>query len=283
MDSTAPWTLEIPELSDRDLSSIARMVYDACGINLHEGKRALVAARLQKRLRHGGFRTFRQYIRHVRMDVSGHEMTALLDAIATNHTSFFREPRHFQFFAETVLPPLVQRNGPIGIWSAGCSTGEEPYTLAMLLLDQLGAAAGQRVRVMASDLSTRALATASAGVYKAARLEELPPGYSKKYFAKGIGSQAGFVRLTPQVRSLVEFRRVNLLEPADTPMVSQDVIFCRNVMIYFDRAVQQRVIADLERRLAPGGYLFVSHSESLGSVDHGLRWVAPSIYQRGRR
>src|SRR6185369_871783 len=123
MDSTAHWALEAPELSDRDLSSIARLVYDACGINLHEGKRALVAARLQKRLRHGGFRTFRQYIRYVRTDASGREMTALLDAIATNHTSFFREPRHFEFLAGTVLPPLVERTGPLSIWSAGCSTG----------------------------------------------------------------------------------------------------------------------------------------------------------------
>jgi chemotaxis protein methyltransferase CheR len=282
MDSTAPWTLEIPELSDRDLSTIARLVYDACGINLHEGKRALVAARLQKRLRHGGFRTFRQYIRHVRADVSGREMTALLDAIATNHTSFFREPRHFQFFSQTVLPPLVDRAGLISVWSAGCASGEEPYTIAMLLLEQFGSSAAQRVRLVATDLSTRALAAASAGVYKAARLEELPPGFSSKYFAKGIGSQHGFVRLTPSVRGLVEFKQGNLLEPADAP-ASQDVIFCRNVMIYFDRAVQQRVIAELERRLAPGGYLFVSHSESLGSVDHGLRWVAPSIYQRVRR
>jgi len=281
MDSTVPWTVEAPELSDRDLSSIARMVYDACGINLHEGKRALVAARLQKRLRHGGFQSFRQYIRFVRSDASGRELTALLDAIATNHTSFFREPRHFEFFAETMLPPLLDRQGTISLWSAGCATGEEPYTVAMLLLEQLGPLAGQRVRLMATDLSTKALSAASAGIYKAARLDELPPGY-RKYFSKGIGSQNGLVRLTPVVRNLVEFKWLNLLEPAGAP-ASQDVIFCRNVMIYFDHAVQQRVIASLERQLAPGGYLVVSHSESLGSVDHGLRWVAPSIYQRGRR
>ena len=281
MESSAHWLVEAPELSDRDLSSIARMVYDACGINLHEGKRALVAARLQKRLRHGGFQSFRQYIRFVRADASGRELTALLDAIATNHTSFFREPRHFEFFGEKVLPTLRDRQGPICIWSAGCATGEEPYTIAMLLLEQLGAAAPQRVRLMATDLSTKALTAAAAGIYKAARLDELPPGY-KKYFSRGIGTQHGFVRLTPQVRSLVEFKWLNLLEPANAP-ASQDVIFCRNVMIYFDHAVQQRVIAALEQQLAPGGYLVVSHSESLGSVDHGLRWVAPSIYQRGRR
>jgi len=280
MESTAPWTLA--ELSDRELSTIARLVYDACGINLHEGKRALVAARLQKRLRHGGFQSFRQYIRYVRSDNSGREMTALLDAIATNHTSFFREPRHFQFFGETVLPPLVARSGPIAVWSAGCATGEEPYTIAMLLLDQVGAGAAHRIKLTATDLSTRALATAGTGVYKDSRIEDLPPGYAQKYFVRGIGTQRGFVRLTPTVRNLVSFKWLNLLEPGDAPG-SQDVIFCRNVMIYFDRAVQQRVISALERQLAPGGYLFISHSESLSSVEHELRWVAPSIYQRGRR
>jgi chemotaxis protein methyltransferase CheR len=282
MDSTAPWTLDAPELSDRDLSTIARLVYDACGINLHEGKRALVAARLQKRLRHGGFRSFGQYIRHVKRDKSGTELTALLDAIATNHTSFFREPRHFDFLADTVLPPLLERSGTIGIWSAGCATGEEPYTIAMLMLELLGSKAGQRVRVTATDLSTKALAAASAGIFKATRADELPPGYAAKYFVRGIGSQAGRVRVTPAVRGIVDFKWLNLLEPGDLPVV-QDVIFCRNVMIYFDHAIQQRVIAALERRLTPGGYLFVSHSESLSSVEHGLRWVAPSIYQRGPR
>jgi chemotaxis protein methyltransferase CheR len=282
MDSTAPWTLDAPELSDRDLSSIARLVYDACGINLHEGKRALVAARLQKRLRHGGFRSFGQYIRYVKRDKTGTELTALLDAIATNHTSFFREPRHFDFLADTVLPPLLERTSTIGIWSAGCATGEEPYTIAMLMLELLGPKAGQRVRLTATDLSTKALAAASAGIFKSTRADELPPGYAAKYFVRGIGSQAGRVRVTPAVRGMVDFKWLNLLEPGDVP-VMQDIIFCRNVMIYFDHAIQQRVIAALERRLTPGGYLFVSHSESLGSVDHGLRWVAPSIYQRGPR
>jgi len=275
------WTINAPELSDRDLSSIARLVYNACGINLHEGKRALVAARLQKRLRHGGFQSFRQYIRYVRADETGRELTALLDAIATNHTSFFREPRHFDFFTRTVLPPLVERTGPMSIWSAGCATGEEPYTIAMLLTERLGTGAGGRVRLLATDLSTKALATADAGVYKSLKLSELPPGFDK-YFVKGVRTQEGYVRVTPALRALVEFRWLNLVEADDAP-AAYDVIFCRNVMIYLEAPVQQRVIASLERRLVPGGYLFLSHSESLGAVEHGLQWVAPSIYQRRRR
>src|SRR5215471_18870969 len=259
------WTINAPELSDRDLSSIARLVYNACGINLHEGKRALVAARLQKRLRHGGFQSFRQYIRYVRADETGRELTALLDAIATNHTSFFREPRHFDFFTRTVLPPLVERTGPMSIWSAGCATGEEPYAIAMLLTERLGTGAGGRVRLLATDLSTKALATADAGVYKSLKLSELPPGFDK-YFVRGVRTQEGYVRVTPALRALVEFRWLNLVEADDAP-AAYDVIFCRNVMIYLEAPVQQRVIASLERRLVPGGYLFLSHSESLGAVE----------------
>jgi chemotaxis protein methyltransferase CheR len=279
---TTSWIASVPELSDRDLSTIARLVYAKSGINLHQGKRALVAARLQKRLRRGGFRTFRQYIRYVQSDESGDELTAMLDAIATNHTAFFREPRHFEFLASTVLPPLVARGGSIRGWSAGCATGEEPYTIAMILLERLGPQGCRQVRLLASDLSTKALAAAAAGVFKIGRLEDVPHEFSRKYFVRERHLADGQVRVAAPVRTLVEFRQVNLLQPEDT-ISPQDFIFCRNVMIYFDRDVQQRVIDGLERKLAPGGYLFVSHSESLSSVTHRLKWVAPSIYQRGSR
>ncbi len=279
---TAPWLATMPELSDRDLSAIARLVYAKSGINLHQGKRALVAARLQKRLRHGGFRTFRQYIRYLQSDDTGDELTAMLDAIATNHTAFFREPRHFEYLAQTVLPPLIARGAAIRAWSAGCATGEEPYTIAMVLLERLGGYGCRHVRLLASDLSTKALAVAAAGAYKIARLQDVPRDYARKYFVRDMAHGDGVMRVAGPVRALVEFRQLNLMQPEET-IAPQDIIFCRNVMIYFDHDVQQRVIAVLERRLAPGGYLFVSHSESLSGVTHGLRWVAPSIYQRGTR
>jgi chemotaxis protein methyltransferase CheR len=269
------------ELTDRDLSTIRRMVYEKSGIMLHEGKGALVMARLQKRLRAGGFRSFRQYIRHVQSDETGDELTALIDAIATNHTSFFREPRHFGFLRDVVMPPLLARRdtGVIHGWSAACATGEEPYTIAMTLFEQLGPDAPRRVRLLASDLSTRALAAARAGVYKAQRVAGVPRDVARKYFEPAPSSPPGSMRVSDPIRRLVEFQQLNLLDPVP-PRPIYDFIFCRNAMIYFDRPAQQQVVHTLERQLAPGGYLFISHAESLNCVHHGLTWIAPAVYRR---
>ncbi len=272
---------EAPDLSDRELKAITRLVYEKSGITLHSGKRALVLARLQKRVMHGGYGSFEQYLKHVQADTSGDELTALLDAIATNHTSFFRESQHFDFLRTTVLPALVARPGaaPILGWSAACSSGEEPYTIAMTCLQLMGDDAGRRVRLLASDLSTKILRVAKAGVYGDDRVTNIPFDTLKKYFEKGLGAQKGTVRVGPAVRKMIEFQQVNLLELPQSGTL-YDFIFCRNVMIYFDAQVQQRVVQGLERKLAPGGYLFISHSESLNGTTHGLNWVAPAIYRR---
>jgi chemotaxis protein methyltransferase CheR len=272
------------ELSDRDLSTIVGMVYEKSGITLHAGKRALVSARLQKRLRHTGVATFRDYVKLLQSDTSGEELTAMLDAITTNHTSFFREPQHFEYLTQVVLPPLRDRSRvtPILGWSAACSTGEEPYSIALTAAQVIGEDAGRRVRLLASDISTKAIARASAGVFRADRMTELPRHLILKYFQKAVGSQPGLLQVTAPVRQLVEFRRLNLLQPAP-PGPPFDFIFCRNVMIYFDRAAQQRVIDTLEARLARGGYLFVSHAEGLSGLRHGLTWAAPAVYRRGER
>jgi chemotaxis protein methyltransferase CheR len=268
------------ELTDRDLSTIRRLVYEKSGIMLHEGKGALVMARLQKRLRAGGFRSFRQYIRHVQGDETGDELTALIDAIATNHTSFFREPRHFGFLRDVVLPPLMARpDNTIHGWSAACATGEEPYTIAMTLFEQFGAETARRVRLLASDLSTKALAAARAGVYKAQRMADVPREAARKYFENAPGMPPGSMRVSGQIRGVVEFQQLNLLD-AVPPRPIYDFIFCRNAMIYFDRPAQQQVVQMLERQLAPGGYLFISHAESLNCVHHGLTWIAPAVYRR---
>jgi chemotaxis protein methyltransferase CheR len=264
-------------LSDAELSRIVRLVYERSGITLHAGKRALVLARLQKRLRAGGFSSFRDYLAHVERDASGAEITALLDAIATNHTSFFREPQHFEYLRSTVVPALAKGN--IRIWSAACSSGEEPVTIAITLLDALEAQHHGRIRILASDLSTRALATASCGVYKMERVAGIPLDLLRRHFERGLGAQTGQARVAAHVRRPIEYRQLNFLEASDLGE-RFEVIFCRNVMIYFDRDVQQRVVALLERHLAPGGYLFISHSESLNGTTHGLRWVAPAVYQR---
>jgi chemotaxis protein methyltransferase CheR len=280
--ATAAAATEHQELSRRDLESIMRLVYEKSGIALHEGKRALVTARLQKRLRHGGFRTFRDYVRYVQADTSGNEVVALLDAIATNHTAFFREPQHFDILREKVFPAFEDRGADATLgWCAACSTGEEAYTIAIAAHERYGDDAPLRVRLMATDLSTKALAVAKSGIYRAERIAELPRHLVTKYFERGTGAHRGFVQVSPMLRRLIYFRRHNLLEPAPTGRF--DFIFCRNVMIYFDQVTQQHVIDELERHLAPGGYLFTSHSESLSRLRHGMKWVGPAVHRREGR
>jgi chemotaxis protein methyltransferase CheR len=276
------WLLHPPELSDRDLAIIVGLVYEKSGITLHAGKRALVSSRLQKRLRHVGAGSFRDYVKWVQADAS--ELTAMIDAITTNHTSFFREPQHFDILTSVVLPPLLKRGGaaPILGWSSACSTGEEPYTMAIALLERFGEQAGRDVRLLASDLSTQAVRRARAGTYKPEKVADLPRHLLMKYFQRGSGKTADLWQVAPALAQMIEFRVSNLLGPAPAGPPF-DFIFCRNVMIYFDLAVQQRVIEGLEARLAPGGYLFTSHSESLNSLRHGLSWVAPAVYRRGLR
>jgi chemotaxis protein methyltransferase CheR len=265
-------------LTDRELNAIVRLVYDRSGITLHAGKKALIVARLQKRVRAGGFASFSEYLEAVERDSSGAELGALLDAIATNHTSFFREEQHFRLLESRVLPPMIGRAEPIRVWSAACSSGEEPTTLAVTMFETLPANEHGRVRLLASDLSTKALTTARAGVYKMDRVSTVPQPILRKYFERGMGAQAGLARVSASIRKAIEYRQLTLLEIGDLGE-RFDVIFCRNVMIYFDRDVQQRVVSMLERHLVPGGYMFISHSESLNGVSHGLKWVAPAAYQ----
>jgi chemotaxis protein methyltransferase CheR len=236
---------------------------------------------LQKRLRETGARTFAEYLTVVERDHTGSELVVLLDSITTNHTSFFREPEHFQFLTQTVVPEwtMTHPGTPLEIWSAACSSGEEPYTLAVTLHDTLPNAEKTRFRILASDLSTKVLRIAEQGVYKMERVEGIPLETLRRHFERGMGAQEGLARVNTTLRQRVEFRQLNLLEIGSLDRTFA-VIFCRNVMIYFDRQVQQRVVSMLERHLRPGGYLFISHSESLNGVTHGLRWVAPAIYQR---
>lgn len=262
-------------LTDRDMARIASLVYERSGITLHDGKRPLVVARLQKRLRALSLGTFSAYLSYLETDRSGDELVMLLDSIATNHTYFFREEQHFQLLAERVVPEMRRNRAPLKIWCAASSTGEEPYTIGMTLLDLNPP---MDFQMLASDISTKALRAAQAATYKLAAVEKMPIETLRKYFEKGMGESAGFARVKTELRSRIEFRKINLLEvpSLDTKF---DVIFCRNVMIYFDRVVQQRVVAALERHLRPGGYLFISHSESLNGINHGLRWIAPAAYQ----
>ena len=264
------------EPTERDLSAIIQLVYQRSGISLHHGKRELVTARLQKRVRGGGFSSFAAYLAHVKADRSGQAMTTLLDAIATNHTHFFRESQHFDVLAEHVAQ--VKARCPDGVvegWSAACSTGEEPYTILIRLRE----AGHDGVRLLASDISTKALAKARAGVYPMAKVADMPLPMLRRYFEKGLGEQEGLARVALPLRTQVDFRAFNLLDI--TSLGRQfDFIFCRNVMIYFDKTIQQRVVTMLERHLKPGGYLFIAHSESLNGIAHHLEPLLPAVFRR---
>jgi chemotaxis protein methyltransferase CheR len=269
----------MPALTERELRAIVDLVYQKSGITLHDGKRGLISARLQRRLRTGGFRTFAEYLTHVQRDTTGQELTLLLDAIATNHTSFFREESHFELMKQRFVPELVARRAmAVNGWCAACSTGEEPFTIMMTLLESLPSPLRDRVSLSASDLSTKALTVARDATYPLSRLAGIPNALVHRYFERH-PSQPDYARVKQEVRRAVDFKRLNLLEINDLGK-KFDFIFCRNVMIYFDQPVRQRVVSMLERHLAPGGYLFVSCSESLNTLTHKLQWVAPAVYQR---
>ena len=276
---TAPGTSALfaeCELTATQFARITRLLHDHAGIRMREGKEGLVRARLTKRLRKLGLPDFDAYLTFVEQEPSRQEFAEMIDALTTNKTSFLREATHFDFLRDAVFPHL---DGPVRIWSAGCSSGEEPYTLAMVLGEALPEPEAARVRLLASDLSTKVLATGRAGVYKLERLRDVDPALLRKYFEKGLGAQEGLARVKAHVRQRIRFEQLNLLEIGDLG-TRFSVIFCRNVMIYFDRPVQQRVVSMLERHLLPGGYLFISHSESLNGISHDLRWMAPAVYRR---
>jgi chemotaxis protein methyltransferase CheR len=225
--------------------------------------------------------SFEDYLAYLERDRSGAELTAVLDAISTNQTRFFREPAHFQFLANRLLPTLMARPGvqPIAGWSAACSPGDEAYSIVLTLLDGVPIAHQHRIRLLASDLSTQVVRAAQAGVYPLERVNDLPRSTLRRYFERGIGEQEGLARVNRRVRSLIEFRQLNLIQIGNLGRTF-DFIFCCNVMIYFDREARQRVVSMLERHLVPGGHLFVSHAEALSEIDHRLRWCAPGVYVR---
>jgi chemotaxis protein methyltransferase CheR len=272
-------------LTEEEFEQFRRLAHEKFGLALRKGKESLVSARLGKKIRELNLRSFQDYYRHVIDDSSGQALAGMIDALSTNHTSFFREPAHFDFLRDAVLPHLRGRC-PVRVWSAGCSTGEEAYSLLFCLLEHLGPAALSRIELLASDISTRALETARHAVYPAARFEGLPVAMLRKYLLRGEGHRAGWFRIKPSLRNAVRFAHLNLVE--SFPALGEfPVIFCRNVMIYFDRPTQSSLVRRLADRLEPAGYLFVGHSESLAGIDHPLEYVRPAIYRKpdggGRR
>ncbi len=276
--------MQEPVLRERDFNKFSRYVYDTCGINLHGGKKQLLKARLGKILRQKDLRSFSQYYDHVVNDKSGNELILLLDSISTNLTYFFREPAHFEFLRKKALPEIMKRKNALGnnclrFWSAGCSSGEEPYSIAITVNEALDDRRKWQIKVLATDLSTRVLATAGSGVYEKKKIEKIPYELKKGYFQKGDNKWKGYFRVKKQIREKICFQRLNFRENFcfKEPF---DVIFCRNVMIYFDSQTKEVLVEKFFRHISEGGYLFIGHAESLSGLKHPFKYIQPSIYQK---
>jgi chemotaxis protein methyltransferase CheR len=254
------------------------LIYRECGINLTDHKRALFRSRLQKRLSQLGLTSFQDYYDLV-VGGQSDEVITMLDYISTNQTEFFREPHHFTFLRERVLPELAVGK-TVRIWSTACSSGEEPYSIAITLSDAVASPSTWNCRILASDISTRMLAKAAAGQYSLERINSLPIDLVRRHFLLGKGNHTEVVKIKPHIANMAVFRRINLMDDRYPIKSLLDVIFCRNVMIYFDRKTQAAVLARLSRYLKPGGYLFMGHSETLQGISGEFHYIAPTIYRK---
>ncbi|MDX1411358.1 MAG: protein-glutamate O-methyltransferase CheR [Nitrospirales bacterium] len=266
-------------ITDQEFELFKNLIYQVVGISLDCHKKTLLMSRLGKRLRELGLSTYQAYFDHVRTQGNEAELTKLLDLISTNKTDFYREPAHFVFLRDHILSE-VRGSKTLRIWSAASSSGEEPYSIAMTLLDALQDIGRWDIRILASDISTQVLAQAASGIYEEERVKLLPKDIVQRHFLKGRGAQAGMLQVHPRIANLVTFRQINLMDPKFPIRSPLDVIFCRNVMIYFDRPTQARLMEKFYRYLRSGGYLFIGHSESLQWIDHPFTYIQPTIYQK---
>lgn len=277
--AAAPWAL-IPPLRPHEFRRLRELLFETCGIRLRDGKEELVRSRLGRRVVDAGASSFAAYLDRVENDAARREFAelgALIDALTTNQTAFFREPAHFDFFTAKMLPAIARGARPIRVWSAGCSTGEEPFTIAVLMREHLPADRFAGARILATDVSSRVLARARGATYGARAITAIPATLRRRMLDVSALGDRFVVR--DELRAIVRFARLNLVR--DWPLRGPfDAIFCRNVMIYFDAGVRQRLIERFWRVLAPGGHLFVGHSESLGTLTHGFRYVQPAVYVR---
>lgn len=271
------------EISDEEFKQITGFVYKQIGINLTDGKKALVAGRLQKILRENKFSNFKQYFDKLKSDNTGRELSLLADTISTNHTFFWRESDHFEFFEKSVLPEILNRkklsnSKELRVWCAGSSTGEEPYTLVMIMMEVLGMDyKNWNAGLLATDISDRALRIAKAGVYSADRLETLPPRFKNKYFKKKSTDEFEVVE---NVKKEILYRRFNLMNNTFPFKKPFDIIFCRNVMIYFDAETRATLSNKFYQFNEKGGYLFIGHSETLDRSKVAYSFVQPAIYKK---
>jgi chemotaxis protein methyltransferase CheR len=274
-------------MSEKDFRRFRDFIYDQCGINLAPKKKMMLTGRLSKRLRNLGMSSFAEYFDYVTSSRGrSEELIRMINAVSTNKTDFFREPKHFDFLIDQALPHLVRSgrttsNRRINVWSAGCSSGEEPYTLAMVLSEFFRTTGMEGFSIYATDISTRVLAIAQKAIYPESSVESVSWRLKQKYLMKGKGSQEGFCRIVPELRKSVRFQRLNLIEGRHFGLrIEMDIIFCRNVIIYFDRITQIRLFEKFYNQLKPGGYLFIGHSETLHGINDQFVPVGVAVYRK---
>jgi chemotaxis protein methyltransferase CheR len=264
-------------ITPREFQRVKALARQEFGLDLRSGKEGLVLARLGRRVRDLGLSSIGAYVDVVMADRTGEEMCRMIDLLTTNHTSFWREPDHFALLTGSALPERLSKGGKARIWSAACASGEEPYSILMAAAE--AGLDASRIELVGADISSRALRAAQEGVYEAERIASLPVGWRRRYFQAGVGDRSGWVRVRKALRDAVRFERRNLLDPF-CELGRFHAIFCRNVMIYFDKEVQERLVNAFAESLEPGGWLFIGHSEGLAGIRHPLRPVAPAVYRK---
>lgn len=266
-------------LSEADFQRLVHFIQKNYGINLSK-KKQLITSRLSNTLASQGYKDFTAYVDHIIQNKNQNDIELMLNKLTTNYTYFMREATHFDFFTNTILPQLIaaKKNKVLSIWSAGCSSGEEPYTISMLLKDYLGAqAASWDTRVLATDISQKALATAQAAIYESQALENVSEKWRREYFVKGPGPDQ--YTIAPKIKSNVIFRTFNLMDPIRFK-IKFDVIFCRNVMIYFDQPTKDALVRRYYDATNPGGYLLIGHSETLNKESTAYSYIMPATYRK---
>ncbi|AWW25754.1 MAG: chemotaxis protein methyltransferase CheR [Acetobacterium sp.] len=271
------------QITEKEFAMLTEYIHCEYGIELKKEKQLLLMGRLHKLLVELGFDSFTDYYHYLISDKTGEASSVLIDKVSTNHTFFMREPEHFEYFKNTVLPNLKikkeeQNNRDIRLWCAASSTGEEPYTLAMLMADYFGSSAHHwDKKLLATDISNKVLDVAKKGIYDKERLQVLPPNWKLRYFKNYDSSQMVVV---DEIKKEVIFRRFNLMTPNFVFKKKFDVIFCRNVMIYFDQTTKDRLVEKMYNYTEPGGYLFIGHAESLNLKQTNYKFIMPAVYQK---
>jgi len=280
------FNLNMPELDSKSFARIQALVYDYLGINLKDTKQLMVRNRLIRKIKALRFKDFNEYLDFIENPQNESHFQEFVNAITTNKTDFFREHKQFEILRDEILPELEehqrQANGQryLRVWSAACSTGEEPYTIAMVLKDYFEEKKDWKYKILATDINSQVLEQSQLGVYPVSALEPIPQEQLRKYFLKGVGNQEGFFQVKPELKEVVVFKQLNLFTPEYPFRKGVDIIFCRNTAIYFDKIKKIELFHQFYQWLKPGGYMFIGHSESLNNIHQEFKFYKNNIYKK---